>query len=267
MVARGLKRKLHESDGGGGSVWENQLQSVLDISLHKFQRDQTLVEPSLLRSVLINNTLRQVQSEVRTSLSENGGPWKRQPPQRAQPEFCSQRELAPPRHSAASTCSLGLQDMEDDFMAWSTEEDFSLSSAISAILKNLDAALDSGYGPSVPQRTPLASVENLTGEGKFKQSFSFNHQMESCRTIDVETSSSVSGGLQDATIDDLLLDIDTSVFGTDVNSFGPHTFSFPADELVRYLPSLSSSSSVPSSSSGLREIHELEQIMDILIRS
>uniref|UniRef100_A0A3B1KLK2 SERTA domain containing 3 n=1 Tax=Astyanax mexicanus TaxID=7994 RepID=A0A3B1KLK2_ASTMX len=246
MVARGLKRKLHDSEDSRGSFWETQLQSVLDISLDKYQRDQALVEPSLLRSVLINNTLRQVQSEVRTSLTEPTSAWKPQPPPRPQPEFLSQREI----------------------------EDFSLSSAISAILKNLDAALDGGYNPPPstllpppPQRTPLASVENLPGDGKFKQNLGFTHMMESCRTSSVGTSAVVSGIFQESTIDDLLMDLDTSVFGREMSSFAPHTFSFPADELMRYLPSLSTSSPAPSSSSGSREIHELEQIMDILIRS
>ncbi|XP_007251630.2 SERTA domain-containing protein 3 [Astyanax mexicanus] len=273
MVARGLKRKLHDSEDSRGSFWETQLQSVLDISLDKYQRDQALVEPSLLRSVLINNTLRQVQSEVRTSLTEPTSAWKPQPPPRPQPEFLSQREIAPSGHSA-SAYSLGLQENEDDFMAWSAEEDFSLSSAISAILKNLDAALDGGYNPPPstllpppPQRTPLASVENLPGDGKFKQNLGFTHMMESCRTSSVGTSAVVSGIFQESTIDDLLMDLDTSVFGREMSSFAPHTFSFPADELMRYLPSLSTSSPAPSSSSGSREIHELEQIMDILIRS
>uniref|UniRef100_A0A3B4CAJ3 SERTA domain-containing protein n=1 Tax=Pygocentrus nattereri TaxID=42514 RepID=A0A3B4CAJ3_PYGNA len=200
MGARGLKRKVHESNEGEGSVWQSQLQSVLDISWDKFQRDQALVEPSLLRSVLINNTLRQVQSEVRTSLSGISGPRKLQAPPRVLPELRSQRECTP--------AGLGA------------------SISISAILKNLD----------------------------------------SCRTSEGGAPASMSGFLQDATIDDLLLDIDTSVFNGEVNSFGSGTFSFPADELVRYLPSLSSSPSAPSSS-GSREMHELEHIMDILVRT
>ncbi|KAI4875668.1 hypothetical protein NFI96_007973 [Prochilodus magdalenae] len=262
MGARGLKRKLHECEEGGGSVWENQLQSVLDISWDKFQRDQALVEPSLRRSVLINNTLRQVQSEVRTSLSGLCSPRKQHSPLRAQHELRSQRECSP-ADLDASVFSVGMEDTGDDFMAWSTDEDFSLSSAISAILKNLDSALDAG--PSVPQRFPLASVENIPGDGKCRQSVTFSHMVESCRASEVG-GSSMSGFLQDATIDDLLLDIDTSGFDGDVSGFGSRTFSFPADELVRYLPALSSSPSAPSSP-GSREMHELEHIMDILVRS
>lgn len=258
MVAQGLKRKLQERDEGGSTGWENQLQSVLDISLDKFQRDQALVEPSLLRSVLINNTLRQVQSEVRTSLSAAGGPQKPQASLRVQPE----RE-GTPVGLGASICSQAMEDMENDFMPWSTEEDISLSSAISAILKNLDAALDGGYAPPVPQCSPLSSVENIMGgDRKFIQSLTFSHKVESCRASEAGT----SGFLQDATIDDLLLDIDTSVLDGDVNRFSPHAFSFSSEEFVKYLPSVSGSSSMLSSS-GSREMQELEHIMDILVRS
>ncbi len=125
-MAKGQKRKLHREDEGGGSAWQSQLQSVLDISMDKFHRDQALVEPCLLRSVLINNTLRQVQSEVRAqveSLSAVKIPTKLKP----EPDF---PQLPPPVEHNAPLFSLNAENMEDDFMAWTSEEDLSLSSAI-----------------------------------------------------------------------------------------------------------------------------------------
>uniref|UniRef100_A0AAY5EU46 SERTA domain-containing protein n=2 Tax=Electrophorus electricus TaxID=8005 RepID=A0AAY5EU46_ELEEL len=243
MVARGMKRKLYGSDNGGGSVWESQLQSVLDISLDKFQRDQALVEPSLLRSVLITNTLRQVQSVVKTHLSGVSFHPKLHTQPKKQPELLSTLGSIPAGHSA-SLCSLGVEDMEDDLMAWPSEEDLSLATAITGILNDLDAALDDDCGLSVPQRLPLASMENLPGDGRSKQNSTISHKTDGCRASILGNSSHMSNYLQEAVIDDLLLDIDTNVFEAEANSVSPCAFSFPADQLVKYLPPFSNSSAV-----------------------
>lgn len=260
MVAKGQKRKLHREDEGGGSAWESQLQSVLDISMDKFHRDQALVEPCLLRSVLINNTLRQVQSEVRAqveSLSAVKIPTKLKP----EPHF---PQLSPPVEHNAPLFSPNAENMEDDFMAWTSEEDFSLSSAISAILKDLDAVIDAGQGPCASQRAPLSSLENLT-----------QYPLRTERTSDIASSIKTEvmcpGYPQDVDLDKLLLDIDTSVFEPEVNLL--QGFSATADDLVKYLPSLSkspsasSSSSIVSHSQATWEIQELEHVMDILMRT
>lgn len=255
-MAKGQKRKLHREDAGGGSAWESQLQSVLDISMDKFHRDQALVEPCLLRSVLINNTLRQVQSEVRAqveSLSAVKIPTKLKP----ESDF---QQLSPPVERNASLFSPNAAQMEDDMMAWTSEEDFSLSSAISAILKDLDA----GQGPCASQRAPLSSVENLT-----------QYPLRTERTSDIASSVTTEvmcpGCPQDVGLDALLLDIDTSVFEPEVNLL--QGFSITADDLGKYLPSLSKSPSASSSSSLVShsqatwEIQELEHVMDILMRT
>ncbi|EHB01404.1 Cell division cycle-associated protein 4 [Heterocephalus glaber] len=73
MFARGLKRKCvdQEEDGedalaGFGTVpsYSLQRQSLLDMSLVKLQLCHMLVEPNLCRSVLIANTVRQIQEEM-----------------------------------------------------------------------------------------------------------------------------------------------------------------------------------------------------------
>lgn len=257
MVAKGQKRKIHGDYETGGSVWESQLQSVLDISMDKFHRDQALVEPSLLRSVLIHNTLRQVQFEVE-SLSEVGNP-KSQTFTEMQLESDFSRGsplMSPNTHT------------DEDVMAWSSEDEFSLSSAISSILKDLDAVIEGGPGPCVSQRAPLGSIENVTGDGKSSQS--------GLRTEKTTTSSKIDmmypSGLQDVALDKLLLDIDTTVFEPEVNLL--QGFSVNADELVKCLPSMSkSSSSLDSPSSSIChgqptwEIHEIEHVMDILMRT
>lgn len=196
MVARGLKRKHLDDVRDPG--WENQLQSVLDISIDKYQRDQALVEPSLLRSVLITNTLRQARTHMEAHISENENPTHHS-------ATCFRQELGTPS---------GFEDTNDDYM-----EDLSLSTTISAILKNLDTALDGSSGSSVPQRSPLTSVENLTGDRTWTCKRSLNK--------------SFSNHLQDSVLDDLLADFDSSICERELSD---HTLDHSADQFVKYLP-------------------------------
>lgn len=198
MMARGLKRKRH--DEVRDQRWEDQLQSVLNISIDKYQRDQALVEPSLLRSVLITNTLRQARTHME-DVSGIENPMKKN--QTPHPVTCLRQEHGTPS---------GFEDMDDDFV-----EDLSLSSSITTILKNLDTALDGSSGLSAPQRSPLASVENRTGDRTCKRSLNI----------------SLSTHLQDRVLDDLLLDFDASVC---VAETFDRAFGLPADEFVTYLP-------------------------------
>lgn len=172
MVVQGLKRKLQDYVKDPG--WENQLQSVLDLSMDKYERDRALAEPSLLRSVLITNTLRRAKTHMEAVSVIERNPKRR-------PAKGLQRERGTPS---------GFEDMDDDNM-----EDLSLSSAITTILQNLDSALDGSSGAYAPQRSPLASVGNLTGDGTCRKSLN----------------KSLSHRLQDSVLDDLLLDFDTSI--------------------------------------------------------
>lgn len=87
MFARGLKRKSAEdaedADGGVAGVaaapsYTLQRQSLLDMSLVKLQLCHMLVEPNLCRSVLIANTVRQIQEEM-----TQDGTWRVVAPQAA----------------------------------------------------------------------------------------------------------------------------------------------------------------------------------------
>lgn len=87
MFARGLKRKSAEdgedADGGVAGLraapsYTLQRQSLLDMSLVKLQLCHMLVEPNLCRSVLIANTVRQIQEEM-----TQDGTWRVAAPQTA----------------------------------------------------------------------------------------------------------------------------------------------------------------------------------------
>ncbi|XP_043290552.1 cell division cycle-associated protein 4 [Cervus canadensis] len=73
MFARGLKRKRSEEEAPADRL---QRQSLLDMSLVKLQLCHTLAEPSLCRSVLIANTVRQIQEEM-----TQDGSWRLPGPQ------------------------------------------------------------------------------------------------------------------------------------------------------------------------------------------
>lgn len=64
--AVGVKRKFDEVDGGRMALINSDPQSILNISMCKLRAPATRREPSLRRSVLIFNTLRHIESELKT---------------------------------------------------------------------------------------------------------------------------------------------------------------------------------------------------------
>ncbi|KAF4071170.1 hypothetical protein AMELA_G00281880 [Ameiurus melas] len=65
-LGRGVKRKLSECEEPALDLpYPQQRQLVLDLCLDKLQSCQQHAEPSLHRSVLLANTLRQIQQEMR----------------------------------------------------------------------------------------------------------------------------------------------------------------------------------------------------------
>ncbi|XP_035628454.1 SERTA domain-containing protein 3 [Oncorhynchus keta] len=269
MISKGQKRKLHDDVVGcmRSATWESQRQSVLGISLDKYHRGKALVEPSLRRSVLIANTLRQIHIENKppSGLVNLTGPVPPMVPSNP----CTQRE------SGLGVVN-SVEDMEEVWM--SSESDFSLSAAVSSILKELDLAVDGGPGPQAPQRTPFMSIENLPGDVGSRQAPTWHWSSEwrpgGSRTSEGMAFGSVeevmhSSYLHDVKLDELFHDIDTSVFDREM---GVRALSAAAsDELLKYLPSLSS---VPSTSpspfslnQSFRDLNELEHIMEILVES
>ncbi|TRY94193.1 hypothetical protein DNTS_027583 [Danionella cerebrum] len=261
MVARGQKRKLHvEDDSGGVSAWDNQLQFVLDISMEKFNKDQAQVEPCLLRSVLINNTLRQVQSEVRAqvhSISNVKNPTS---------QISALSELGFPQKPTVvdHTAKWEAENAENDFMGWMSDDDFSLSSAISGILKDLDAVID---GSCASHWAPLGSIDNLTLTGV---SLCPLTNLRSEKLISTPLSCSKTKATcpcpQDLTLDKLL-DIDASLFEPEVNLQNDDQAKCRLSTLSNS-PSASSSAFVPPvQTPALWEFQDLEHVMDFLMQT
>uniref|UniRef100_A0A493TYH2 SERTA domain-containing protein n=4 Tax=Anatinae TaxID=2068716 RepID=A0A493TYH2_ANAPP len=119
MLGRGLKRKLsdyEENMAGLSSAFDSsrnlpyplKRQLVLNMCLTKLQTYKMLVEPNLHRSVLIANTVRQIQEEMRQESNQQ------------------------PVNVCADQIENSLLIVSDDDM----------SSAISSILKDLDFVED-----------------------------------------------------------------------------------------------------------------------------
>ncbi|XP_070685900.1 SERTA domain-containing protein 3 [Pempheris klunzingeri] len=293
MIMKGQKRKLPPEDmevsDTSSLVWESQRQFVFSVSLNKYQRGQELPEPSLRRSVLIANTLRQVSLEACRAPSVDGE--MSQPPCSSSfalqetictgvpagrhqsagmfaanspsalpngppvplnhPSNCAASRSPGNCHYTASNDPFSVKD--EDWESMSADPDFSLSAAISSILTALDSSIDGS--PQAAPRTPLRSLENLSGppeggvawvkQGVRGYGGSWGQQ-EECR---VRESSVEAAYLSDLTVEDLFQDIDTSLLEREMGVLGLRGSGggYPTgDDLLRYLPPLSSSSSSPS---------------------
>lgn len=257
---------------------------MLDISIEKFQRDLTLVEPSLRRSVLIANTLRQIQSEELMS-SANDARSSLDVPVKTPPAPIQNSVLqsnlshhGPVQSFPAVAVHPLTENSGDGWMSTSPEEEFSLSTAISSILKELDVeGSPDGSQPFLyPQRTPLGSIENLPGgmdAGPRHRPWLAGQRGEECgRRLEGGSLGGVaatySSYLHSVALDSLFLEEDMSMLDREVGSLGARTFSTVAsEELAKYLPSLTGSPTTSLTNPSMKDLHELEHIMEILVES
>ncbi|XP_068173585.1 SERTA domain-containing protein 3 [Antennarius striatus] len=283
MIMKGQKRKfsLEEVDVSDwdSSFWESQRQFVFSVSLSKYQRGQELPEPSLRRSVLIANTLRQVSLEacsmpsveIETSqphwssspqLQESSPPTAEKhpstamfadsisPPSSCTPvcsDFAASRSPTCGYSSASNTLS---EKDNEDWGLMSVDSDFTLSATITSVLTALDATIDGS--PQSTSRTPLRSLENLSEipgggatcvkEGVSGHGGSWEQQQES-RVWDSSIDMMKSSYLSDLTVEDLFQDIDTSLMERDITAMGVRGSGngcTTGDDFLLYLPPFSS---------------------------
>ncbi|XP_075968166.1 SERTA domain-containing protein 3 [Anarhichas minor] len=253
MIIKGQKRKHPPEDvevsDRSSPVWESQRQFVFSVSLNKYQCGQVLPEPSLRRSVLIANTLRLISLEdgVAPSVDMEVSPQPCGSPSALQEgiftegaaarhhsalTFSDSHSALVSCHSGASNVPLSVRDEDEDWGSMSTDSDYSLSAAISSILTALDSIIDGS--PQAAPRTPLRSLENLSGPGDggvawVKQgvrgySGSWEQQVESSDLFQ--------------NIDTSLLERDMGVLGLRGSGGGYQA----GEDFYQYLPAFSSSS-------------------------
>lgn len=219
MLAKGLKRKLSDYEGNMAGVpgafdsnpglpYTLQRQLVLNMCLVKLQSCRMLVEPNLHRSVLIANTVRQIQEEMRQEGSGNG------PTPIPDTHILCQGSIeitgSPPLN--ASPDANGSSDSSENQIenALVLVSDNDMSSAISSILKDLDFMED--ISPS-PCPTPAGECDGNVPSP-------FEDRPQETRPVETvfgsfEISNSTSY-LTDLAFDDIFEDIDTSMYDSDV---------------------------------------------------
>ncbi|XP_069763875.1 SERTA domain-containing protein 3-like isoform X2 [Narcine bancroftii] len=268
MVGKGVKRKHHadwEQDSFQNLAdcpqsYSLKRQLVLNTSLNKMQSGRALPEFSLRRTVLIANTLRQIQEEIRLEssqlapavTSDTGGA-----------ELGVPREPAPSRLTTESYPA-GDGESPEDCMLISSDEDFSLSSAINSILRDLDIV--DGSPPLSPPPDTVEAMD-LGGEGEVGTSLSEPPRPSESVFGSFEIMS--SRYLVGVTLDDLFLDIDTSVCDYEAPGSAPASRvvpSSPAEDSGKSFP-LCSSSSLGASSTLRTDLNDLDHIMEILVSS
>ncbi|XP_061682672.1 SERTA domain-containing protein 3 isoform X2 [Syngnathoides biaculeatus] len=260
MIMKTNKRKLQpessseESPGGGGGggccgalAWERQRQFVFSVSLHKFQRDQELPEPSLRRSVLISNTLRQVEACRAASPAPGGGGENDSP--------------------SPAKCQRVAPDEAEDWCSLSADPDFTISPAISSILTDLDAVPDDG-APAPTPRAALRSLENLravpdAGSSLPRPPVRGAHGLDPMEW-EAGAETAQPGYLKNVTDDeDVFQDIDTSQLERDMGILGLRSDGRPPGD-AKGLPSFSSFSSPPTP---FRDGLDLEHLVTMLVET
>ncbi|XP_051510938.1 cell division cycle-associated protein 4 isoform X2 [Myxocyprinus asiaticus] len=232
MLGRGVKRKLsaHE-DPAQDMPYPQQRQLVLDLCLDKLQSCQRRAEPSLHRSVLLANTLRQIQQEMR----QEG-------------EIC-----LPPAPLISSHHHPSTPSHFPDLPPVPLECPPPLTGALS---------------PSFPLKTAedeevqLGGVENKTLFPSLAGEDARSSDALFC-TFEITNSTSY---LTDLPLDDIFEDIDTSMYdSSDISVLAfPGQRSGGVDDGLKSLSSCTSNSSLQFC---LSDLNDLDHIMEILVRS
>ncbi|XP_063803470.1 SERTA domain-containing protein 2-like [Pseudophryne corroboree] len=276
MLSRGLKRKFNDCketmtdlpcayDSNRNMPYSHQRQLVLNMCLNKLQNYKMLAEPNLHRSVLIANTVRQIQEETRQEASQLPGIVGN--------DITSNSFMYTGSESLESCLNLPF-GMNTDFTrdSWPNDNlgdslmevtDDDMSSAISSILKDLDFVEDinpsPALGPAV-EDLPKPMENGFRGE---KQ----DTRAAECVFGSFELTSSTSY-LKDLSVDDIFDDIDTSMYDSD--------FSFSSLITPRLQPSLEEPLKLytlcnNSSNNNLQvcrtDLNDLDHIMEILVGS
>lgn len=314
MLGKGGKRKFDEhedglegkilapADGPSKVSYTLQRQTIFNISLMKLYNHRPLTEPSLQKTVLINNMLRRIQEELKQEGSLRPVFAPSSPPsaslsdsyREAPPAFSLPAPLpalpcdlgsAPPLEACLTPASL-LEDDDDTFCtspaappaaatklsppALPPEKD-SFSSALDEIEElcptstSTEAAVAATGGSKGGASEPGAPKPEGLPEGRPDDP----KLMDSLPgNFEITTS---TGFLTDLTLDDILFaDIDTSMYDFDPCTSASGTASkmapVSADELLKTLAPYSSQPVAPSQPFKM-DLTELDHIMEVLVGS
>ncbi|XP_040598778.1 cell division cycle-associated protein 4-like [Mesocricetus auratus] len=237
MFARGLKRKYGDQEEGveGFSTvpsYSLQRQSLLDMSLVKLQLCHMLVEPNLCRSVLIANTVRQIQEEM-----SRDGVWHGMAPQNA--------ERAPIDRLVSTEILCRTARAADGEHPTPELEDGSLQISASEL-----PIVSSAQG----QRSPQSSLWEMDSPQENRGSFhkSLDHIFE---TLENKNPNSV---------EDLFSDVDSSYYDLDTVLTGMMSGTKPS--LCSGLDGFTAAAPPPSSTCK-SDLTELDHVVEILVET
>ncbi|XP_021032092.1 SERTA domain-containing protein 2 [Mus caroli] len=308
MLGKGGKRKFDEhedglegkivspSDGPSRVSYTLQRQTIFNISLMKLYNHRPLTEPSLQKTVLINNMLRRIQEELKQEGSLRPAFTPSSQPSNSLSD--SYQEAPPP---APHPCDLGsttpleacltpaslLEDDDDTFctlQAMHPAAPTRLSSpALPAEKDSFSSALDE-IEELCPTSTSTEAAHTAASEGSKGTSGESSVQKpegpEEGRTDDSRFMDSLPGNfeittstgfLTDLTLDDILFaDIDTSMYDFDPCTSASGTASkmapVSADDLLKTLAPYSNQPVAPSQPFKM-DLTELDHIMEVLVGS
>ncbi|CAK6435130.1 unnamed protein product [Pipistrellus nathusii] len=310
MLGKGGKRKFDEhedglegkilspSDGPSKVSYTLQRQTIFNISLMKLYQQRPLSEPSLQRTVLINNMLRRIQEELRREGSLRPAPAAPAAAPAPPAGLGGCREAPPPAPGPAAppgapapleACLTPASLLEDD---GGDQDTFCTSPAAAAVQPAAPARLpppalppekdsfssaldeieelcptptsaqaaDGSKGGAPPKADGLLLPEARPDDPKLMDSLPGN--------FEVTTS---TGFLTDLTLDDILFaDIDTSMYDFDpcTSAAGAASKVAPvsADDLLKTLAPYSSQPVAPSQPFKM-DLTELDHIMEVLVGS
>ncbi|KAM8920715.1 SERTA domain-containing protein 2-like [Pelodytes ibericus] len=273
MLGRGLKRKLNDCEtmtdfssaydcNRNNMPYSHQRQLVLNMCLHKLQSYKMLVEPNLHRSVLIANTVRQIQEETRQEAS--------QLPDIACNDIASDDLLYVHNDSPNVSCEVSIDCCKDslssvnvaDGLMEVTNDD--LPSVILSALK------DSGFmEDSSPSHTPGPVLDEPPKllENALKAGDKLDGKGTECVFGSFEIASSTSY-LKDFSVDDIFDDIDTSMYDSDFGfSSLISTRMQPVSEETLKLFTMCNSPSNNNLQACRTDLNDLDHIMEILVGS
>eukprot|EP00062_Callorhinchus_milii_P004254 gi/632942743/ref/XP_007886575.1/ PREDICTED: SERTA domain-containing protein 2-like [Callorhinchus milii] len=273
MLAKGLKRKLDYEENMAGAFDSNpglpynlQRQLVLNMCLIKLQSCRMLVEPNLHRSVLIANTVRQIQEDMRQesgqqALSVCGV--ETYTSTQTGIEFLGTSSPVLHNPSGADNTSDSMENPNENSLGVFSDDD--MSSAISSILKDLDFMEDTSPSPCPAPAEDDVSVEcaGAPSEDRLQGSKPADSVFGS---FEITNSTSY---LTDLAFDDIFEDIDTSMYDTDLCLL-PATPARSLSGTVDDVPKpfhLCNSSSVNSIQICRVDFSDLDHIMEILVGS
>lgn len=314
MLGKGGKRKFDEhedglegkilspSDGPSKVSYTLQRQTIFNISLMKLYNHRPLTEPSLQKTVLINNMLRRIQEELKQEGSLR--PVFTPSSQPSDSLSDSYREappaFSPPAPPPAHPCDLGsttpleacltpaslLEDDDDTFCTSPAVQPAAPTKlsppALPPEKDSFSSALDEieELCPTSTSTEAAAAATDSAKGGAGEPSVQKPEGLPEGRPDDPKLMDSLPGNfeittstgfLTDLTLDDILFaDIDTSMYDFDPCTSASGTASkmapVSADDLLKTLAPYSSQPVAPSQPFKM-DLTELDHIMEVLVGS